>query len=174
MEREPHAFSSPAFRKPSPKTLQNFVPRGTKFCSAGSDTRCAWGSVEIPQEGLIGSGEQPPKQFQLSGKSPFALQPPKAKGTPPPSFNTSEARHVVNLPVKPITGKGFIVDKNGEVRPIPAGELPGRVMKNHSVGDAVMVRGQRMKITSINQKTGEFTLEPYPKTLAESLKRTKK
>lgn len=169
---ETNAISTDAPRKP----MSGIVPysHGGYLETIPQEYTPRSGSVEIPQERLIGSGEQPPKQFQLSGKSPFALQPPKAKGTPPPSFNTSEARHVVNLPVKPITGKGFIVDKNGEVRPIPAGELPGRVMKNHSVGDAVMVRGQRMKITSINQKTGEFTLEPYPKTLAESLKRTKK
>jgi hypothetical protein len=50
MEREHRAFPSPAFRKPPPKTLQNFVPRGTKFCSAGSGTRCVLGSAEIPQD----------------------------------------------------------------------------------------------------------------------------
>ena len=50
MEREHNAFPSPAFRKPPPKTLQNFVPRGTKFCSAGSGTRCAWVGVAIPQD----------------------------------------------------------------------------------------------------------------------------
>jgi hypothetical protein len=50
MEREHNAFPSPAFRKSPSKTPQNFVPRGTKFCSPGSGIRCALGSVEIPQD----------------------------------------------------------------------------------------------------------------------------